>query len=102
MKKDIYLYVSYRESLQKDMFNTYQQIEDFETEVKCIEKHKYNIEKIDFDLFTVIIKIKIDKHEDIKKYYKKIDLVPYVKIRPFQAIAEKRGNDWKITNLVIS
>ena len=79
-----------------------QQIEDFETEVKCIEKHKYNIKKIDFDLFTVIIKIKIDKHEDIKKYYKKIDLVPYVKIRPFQAIAEKRGNDWKITNLVIS
>jgi len=101
MKKDVYLYVSYQESLQKDMFNTYQQIEDFEKEVKCLEAHKYNIENIDFDLYKVILKIKIDKHEDINKYYKKIDLVPYIKARPFMAISEKRGKDWKITNLVI-
>jgi len=102
MKKDIYLYVSYQEGLQKNMFNTFQQIEDFEREIKCLEVHKYNIESIDFDLYKTILKIKINKHEDIEKYYKKIDLVPYVKIRPFMAIAEKRGDDFKITNLVIS
>lgn len=101
---DILVYVSYRESINKSKFNNYQMVEDFGIEVKCLEAHQFNIENIDFESFTVILKfkLKMDTLEDIKTNYKKIDLVPYVKHKPFQAIAEKRGKHWKITNLVIS
>jgi len=101
---DILVYVSYKEPLNKSKFSNYQMVEDFGKEIKCLENHNYIIENIDFELFTVILKIKLkmDRPEDIKKNYKKIDLVPYLTHRPFQAIAEKRGKDWKITNLVIS
>lgn len=111
MTKIVYIYVNYTDSLKKNYIDIkrdkIQATYDFENEIKCIEKHKIEIVDIDYDLFSLVFQTRINKNDDIKKIYKNIDLVPYINLRPFQAICEKRGTkdnykDWKITKLVIS
>lgn len=100
MKKDIYFKLNYNMNL-KDLFNTNKQMEKFETEIVCLKKHKYNILELNYDNYEVILKCQLEIDEkDI--YYKKIDLVPYVNLRPCQEIIEKDGNNWKRTGLIIS